>query len=186
MSSPSLFHKVQQDKAPDILSLIVEISQGDYNKYEYNHEIGVLEVDRVLYGPMFYPINYCDVPGTWNHGDNDPLDALLFSSQPIVPGALAKGRVIGVMEMIDNGETDHKIVCVNSKDPRYDHVNAVEDLTPYERKDIVTFFELYKIPQTGKDTVKVGDFLDKNKAGELIMESIKAYEEKFADLEKIL
>ena len=50
----------------------------------------------------------------------------------------------------------------------------------------MTFFELYKIPQTGKDTVKVGEFLGRKEAGKLIMESIKAYEEKFADLARII
>ena len=104
MKHTSLFHRIQQEKAPETLFLVVEISQGDYNKYEYNHELDVLEVDRVLYGPMFYPVNYCDVPGTWNEHDKDPLDAILFSSKPIVSGAMVTGRVIGAMEMIDNGE----------------------------------------------------------------------------------
>ena len=182
----SLFHKVRQDQAPDILSVLVEISEGDYNKYEFNHEYGVLELDRVLYGPLFYPVNYCDVPGTWNDGDNDPLDALLFSSKSIVPGALVKGRVIGALEMIDNGEVDHKIVCVNAKDPRFDHVHSMDDLTPYQRKDVTTFFELYKIPQTGRDTVKVGKFMSKKEAAEFIQQCIKAYTEKFSDIERML
>ncbi len=182
MKNTSLFHRVQQKKAPDTLSLIVEIGEGDYNKYEYNHDLDVLELDRVLYGPLFYPVNYCDVPGTWNKYDNDPLDALLFSSKPIIPGAMVSGRVIGAMEMIDNGEIDHKIVCVNAKDPRFEHVQTIDDLTPYQRKDIVTFFELYKIPQTGKDTTKVGKFMNKEEAGVFISECIKMYEEKFKDI----
>ena len=175
----SLFFAVKQDKAPEVLKLVVEISKGDINKYEYNKDLGCLELDRVLYGPTFYPVNYCDVPNTWNSGDNDPLDAVLFSTTPIVPGVLAKGRVIGVMEMIDNGESDYKIVCVNDKDPRYSHVKTVEDLTEYERKDMKTFFELYKIPQTGRDTVKVGKFLGPKEAYEIIEKSLKEYKEKF-------
>lgn len=179
MKNTSLFHRVQQSKAPQVLYLITEISQGDYNKYEYNHELDVLELDRVLYGPLFYPVNYCDVPGTWNKYDNDPLDAVLFSSQPIVPGALVKGRVVGLMEMIDNGEIDHKIICVNDKDPRFEHVKTASDLTPYQRKDLATFFELYKIPQTGKDTTKVGKFLEAKEAEEFITQCIEAYKESF-------
>ncbi len=183
MQNTSLFHRVQQDKAPGVLSLITEISQGDYNKYEYNHELNVLELDRVLYGPLFYPVNYCDVPGTWNESDKDPLDAVLFSSQPVVPGVLVEGRVVGLMEMIDNGEVDHKIVCVNAKDPRFDHVKTVDDLTPYQRKDMVTFFELYKIPQTGKDTTKVGKFIGPEEAGKFIMECLEAYKKTFGSKE---
>ena len=176
----SHFHIIKQPKAPEILNLIVEISKGDSNKYEYNKDYGIIELDRVLYGPMHFPVNYCDVPGTWNVDDDDPLDAVVFSSYPIVPGALVKGRVVGVLEMIDNGEKDYKIITVNDKDPRYEHVNSVEDLTPYERKDIKTFFETYKIPQTGKDSVQVGEFLGKQEAYELIKEAMQAYNEKFS------
>ena len=175
----SLFHAVEQKDAPEILKLIVEISQGDANKYEYNKDLGTLELDRVLYGPTFYPVNYCDVPQTWNEGDDDPLDAVVFSSYPIVPGALVKGRVIGVMEMIDNDEEDYKVICVNDKDPRYAHVEHVDDLQPYERKDLQTFMEIYKHAQTGPGTVKIGKFLGPKDAYELIEKSMKAYEEKF-------
>jgi inorganic pyrophosphatase len=180
MNEQSLFHKIHQDEAPDKLSLIIEISKGDHNKYEFNHELGILELDRVLHGPLFYPINYCDAPGTWNDGDNDPLDALLFNSSPLAPGTLAIGRVVGMMEMIDNGELDNKIICVSDRDPRYDHVTDINDFTPHELKDLKTFFELYKIPQTGRDSVKVGEFLDKAAAAEFIITCTAAYRKKFA------
>jgi len=181
MQNPnSHFHIIEQDKAPQILNVIVEISQGDSNKYEYNKELGILELDRVLYGPTFYPINYCDVPQTWNEGDNDPLDAVLFSSYPVVPGVLAKGRVVGIMEMDDNGEQDHKIICVNDKDPRFDHVKTVADLTEYQLKDIKSFMEMYKIPQTGKGTVTVGEFLGPDAAYEEITKAQAAYKAKFS------
>ncbi len=175
----SHFHKIEQTDAPEVLNLIVEISKGDSNKYEYNKDLGIIELDRVLYGPVHFPVNYCDVPQTWNVYDNDPLDAVVFSTYKIVPGALVKGRVIGVMEMDDNGEQDHKIITVNAKDPRYEHIQSVDDLTPYERKDLKTFFETYKIAQTGPGTVKVGDFLGKEDAYKLIREAMDAYKEKF-------
>ncbi len=177
----SHFHIIKQDNAPKELKLIVEIAKGDSNKYEYNKDYGIIELDRVLYGPMHYPVNYCDVPGTWNYDDNDPLDAVVFSTYPIVPGALVYGRVIGVLEMIDNGEKDYKVITVNSKDPRYEHVNNMDDLAPYEKKDIKTFFETYKIPQTGPGTVEVGEFLGTEDAYKLIEESIEAYKEKFSE-----
>lgn len=177
----SHFHNIPQEKAPEVLNLIVEITKGDINKYEYNKELGILELDRVLYGPTFYPVNYCDVPSTWNTGDEDPLDAVVFSSAPVVPGVLVKGRVVGMMEMIDNEEVDHKIICVNAKDPRYEHVKHVDDLTPYERKDLKSFMEMYKIPQTGKDTVKVGAFLGPDEAYKHIKAAMEEYKKKFAE-----
>jgi inorganic pyrophosphatase len=83
------------------------------------------------------------------------------------------------MEMIDNGEEDYKIICVNKKDPRFEHIEHVDQLDPYEKKDIKTFFETYKIPQTGKDTVKVGNFLGPKEAYEHIKKAMLAYEVKF-------
>lgn len=179
MASLSHFHRIPQDQAPHILNLIVEISKGDFNKYEYNSELGILELDRVLYGPTYYPVNYCDVPRTWNKGDDDPLDAVVFSTSGIMPGVVVKGRVIGVMKMVDNDERDHKIICVNHKDPRYEHVHHVDDLTPYERKDLKTFMETYKIPQTGIESVKVGRFLGPGDAYVIVEKAMKEYQAKF-------
>lgn len=173
------FHTIKQDDAPKELNLIVEISRGDSNKYEYNHEYGILELDRTLYGPNVFPINYCDVPNTWNSDDGDPLDAVVFVSGNLVPGVLVVGKVIGVMEMEDNGEKDYKVVCVAKKDPRYNHINHVDELREFEKKDIKTFFETYKYAQTGPGTVKVGEFLGPEEAYKLIEDSMQAYKEKF-------
>lgn len=177
--SDNFFHSIPQDKAPEVLRLIVEIKKGDFVKYEYNHKLGVLEVDRVLYGPVHYPLTYCDVPQTWNKHDGDPLDAVVFTSGTIMPGTMVKGRVIGVMEMIDNNEQDHKIITVNDKDPRYDCIKTVDDLREWEKKDLVTFFETYKHAQTGPGTVKVGKFLGPKEAYKLIEEAMTEYRHKF-------
>jgi inorganic pyrophosphatase len=176
----SHFHTIPQKDAPKILNLIVEIEKGGHIKYEYNHELGILECDRVLYGPIHFPVNYCDVPQTWNVHDGDPLDAVVFTKGSLIPGSLVKGRVVGVMEMVDNDEKDYKVITVNDNDPRYDHVKTVDDLADWDKKDIKTFFETYKYAQTGPGTVKVGNFLGLDEAYELIEESIKDYKKKFS------
>jgi inorganic pyrophosphatase len=175
----SHFHTIKQDRAPEEIALIIEIQKGDVNKYEYNHELGILELDRVLYGPTHYPVNYCDIPGTWNVDDNDPLDAVVFSTAKLVPGTLVWGRVVGVMEMEDNNEKDPKIICVTSQDPRYDHIKSVDDLAPYQKKDIQTFMEIYKIAQTGAGSVVVGEFLGPKEAYKIIESGIDEYEKRF-------
>lgn len=175
----NLFHTIKQDKAPEIIKVLVEIPRGDFVKYEYNHEYGVLEVDRVLYGPVFYPVVYADVPGTWNTGDGDPLDAVVFTTGNIVPGAMVYGRVVGVMEMIDNGEVDNKIITVNDKDPRYKNINDIGDLPEYQLKDLQTFMETYKYAQSGPGTVKIPGFKGKDVAHQLILEAITEYKNKF-------
>ena len=105
---------------------------------------------------------------------------MVFVSGNLVPGVLVKGKVIGVMEMVDNGEKDYKIVCVAKKDPRYNHINHVDELREFEKKDIKTFFETYKHAQTGPGTVEVGEFLGPDAAHKLIKESMEAYKEKFS------
>lgn len=180
MKNPySPFHIIDQDKAPEEINLIVEVPTGCTVKYEYNKDYGIMELDRTLFGPNYMPINYCDVPRTWNSSDNDPLDAALYCSASLHPGTLVRGRVIGVMEMDDNGETDHKILCVASKDPRYKHVTDVDHLTEFEKSDLKTFMETYKIVQTGYGTVKVGRFLGKEEAYKIIRESMAEYDAKF-------
>jgi inorganic pyrophosphatase len=177
----NLFHLIKQDKSPELLKLIVEIAKGDHLKYEFNKDYGVLELDRVLYGPNFFPVAYCDVPSTWNKHDKDPLDAVFYSTGIVKPGVMVYGKVIGVMLMVDNGEEDHKIICVNDKDYRYKHINDIDDLPEYEKKDLQTFFETYKIPQTGKDSVIVKGFKNKQEAYKIIQEAIVAYHEEFAN-----
>ncbi len=176
----NLFHDVQQKDAPAMLKLIVEIPKGGFVKYEFNHEYGILEVDRVLYGPIHYPVVYCDVPQTWNEADGDPLDAVIYTSGDIVPGALMTGRVVGMMEMIDNGEMDSKIICVNEKDPRYKYVKTFTDLPEWDIKDLQTFMETYKYAQSGPGTVKVPGFKGPEDAYKLIEESMAAYKQKFS------
>lgn len=176
----SIFHQIKQDKAPQILNLIIEISRGDYNKYELNKEFGILECDRVLYGPTAYPVNYADVPRTWNEPDNDPADAVVFSTHPLVPGSLVKGRVVGLMNMIDNNEQDNKIICVNDKDPRYNHVKNIKDLPEWHIKDLQTFFEIYKYAQTGPGSVKVQGTTDSKEAYNFVERVIKDYQKKFS------
>ena len=179
MNVTSHFHTIPQEEAPKILNLIVEIEKGGFIKYEYNYKLGILVCDRVLHGPVHFPVNYCDVPRTWNKEDGDPLDAVVFTKGNILPGTMVIGRVVGVMEMEDNGDMDSKIICVNHKDPRYKHVNDINDLREWDLKDIKTFFETYKVAQTGHRSVKVGNFLGKEEAYKIIEQAMKDYKEEF-------
>lgn len=181
MFYPNVFHLIKQKKAPKVLLLISEIAKGDFVKYEFNKDYGILEVDRVLSGPVHYPVVYCDVPNTWNLHDDDPLDAVVYTTGNIVPGVIVYGRVIGVMLMDDNGEQDHKIICVNDKDPRYKHVNDIDELPAPKKKDLETFFHTYKHAQTGPGTVKVLGFKNKEKAYKIILEAMDHYKKKFGN-----
>ena len=97
--------------APQEVNVFVEIPQGVSVKYELDKESGLIFVDRFLYTEMNYPFNYGFVPGTLAQ-DGDPVDILVLSSKPVVPGVVIPSRPIGMLEMEDEAGIDNKIVAV--------------------------------------------------------------------------
>jgi len=62
------------------------------------------------------------------HGDDDPLDAVELGMRAMHVGAVSAVRVLGVLAMIDNGETDWKLLVLRVDDPLAPLVHGVEDL----------------------------------------------------------
>lgn len=175
----SLFHLIPSgDNLPDQINVLIEIARGSRTKYEYNKDHGIIEVDRILHTPIPYPFSYGLIPQTWNHFDNDPLDVIVVCSEPLLPEALVKCRVIGMISVDDNGERDDKILTVVSKDPYHEHVNCFEDLTIKEREDMVYFMEHYKDLEDKK--VKIKGWQNAETAKKFILECIEEYKKKFA------
>ena len=163
------------DESPQIVQAIIEISRGSKAKYEVDKESGLLKLDRVLHAAFYYPINYGFIPKTYA-GDNDPLDILVLSQIDFEPLSIVTAKVIGVMRMIDKG-IDDKIIAVFQNDISVSHINSLEELPPHLMSEIKHFFEQYKkLEQT---TVKVDEFYGKEKAYEIINESILDYKNKF-------
>ncbi len=163
------------DESPQIVQAIIEISRGSKAKYEVDKESGLLKLDRVLHAAFYYPINYGFIPKTYA-GDNDPLDILVLSQIDFEPLSIVTAKVIGVMRMIDKG-IDDKIIAVCQNDISVSHINSLEELSPHLMSEIKHFFEQYKkLEQT---TVKVDEFYGKEKAYEIINESILDYKNKF-------
>lgn len=129
--------------APHAFNTIVEIPKGSTNKYEVDQETGVIKLDRVLYSPLFYPFDYGYIPQT-KYLDGDPLDTLLMISHATFPGCVVEARAIGVLEMKDEKGPDEKILCVATKDPRYNKRRSINDLQEHTQKEIIHFFEVYK------------------------------------------
>lgn len=135
---------------PRIVEARIEIPMGSRNKYEVDEKTGRIKLDRVLYSSVYYPAEYGFVENT-RYLDGDPLDILVFTSAPTFPGCYVDCRIIGGMDMIDGGKPDVKILAVNVGDPRYDHVNKLEDLPPHYLQEIQNFFLTYKTLQNKKD-----------------------------------
>ena len=76
--------------APNDVNVIIEIPMhAPPIKYEVDKATGAMFVDRFLSTSMFYPCNYGYIPHTLS-GDGDPVDVLVVSPLPIVPGAVVR------------------------------------------------------------------------------------------------
>jgi inorganic pyrophosphatase len=128
---------------PKLVRMIVEIPKGATNKYEYDVETGVFRLDRPLYSPMHYPGDYGFIPGTLAE-DQDPADVLALMESPSFPGCMIEVRPIGVLDMEDQEEGDHKIVAVPTSNPRYHQIQSMEDVFPHVRRELEHFFAIYK------------------------------------------
>jgi inorganic pyrophosphatase len=161
---------------PDQINAIIEIPKGSRAKYEIDKDSGLIKLDRVIYASMYYPLNYGFIPQTLGE-DHDPLDIVVLTQVAVVPGCLIPSKVIGVMQMIDRGEADDKIIAVAEQDPSVSHISDVRDLPDYLLAELKHFFENYKSLENKK--VIVDEFLSKPKAEEIIKASIERYHKEF-------
>jgi inorganic pyrophosphatase len=113
---------------PEEFNVLIEISKGSQNKYEYNEETDEIELDWVFVNNFCFPFNYGLIPET-KSGDGDNLDAFVISSYPINMGAIVKCKPIGMIELTDREEEDNKILAVAVNDPEYNEYDDIEDLS---------------------------------------------------------
>ncbi len=146
--------EVKQPKSfPEKANVIIEIPRGSENKYEIDKETGLLKLDRPLFSSVHYPGDYGYVPGTlWD--DGDPIDILVLTSHSVYPLTLAEVRIIGIIDMYDNGESDAKLIAVYDSDPRYEEYKDIKNIRQHKLKEIVHFFESYKKLQGKKVEIK--------------------------------
>lgn len=164
------------EDVPKIVTALIEIPQGSKGKYEVDKASGLIKLDRALYSSVHYPANYGFIPQTYA-GDNDPLDILVISQIEIPQLCLVDAKVIGVMRMKDKDEVDDKIIAVAKNDIAVNYVNSLEELPPHTTVEIKRFFEDYKILEHRK--IEIEEFFGKEKAFEIILESIEFYKKKF-------
>lgn len=153
--------------------VVIEIPRGSRNKYEIDHNTGRVHLDRVLFTPFTYPADYGYFDNSLG-GDGDPLDALVLLEYPVFPGVVIDVRPVGVLPMEDDGGIDEKLICVQTKDPRWQHIQDVNDIPQQTKDEIKFFFENYKGLEPGK-WVKVGEWQDKAAAEKLIAESYERF-----------
>ncbi len=168
-----LLHDISHgDDIPNKVTVVVEINKGSKNKYELDKKTGLIKLDRVMKTSQDYPFDYGFVPQTHWH-DGDPLDVVIITTYPLIPNMLIDVRPVAVMDMIDNGESDAKIIAVPCEDPRFDHVNDLTDINPHFIKEATHFFETYKSMQN--KIVTIDSVRGKDSAFEVVREACRLY-----------
>jgi len=158
---------------PDDINVVIEVPQhADPIKYELDKASGAIFVDRFIHTAMHYPCNYGFVPNTLSD-DGDPVDVLVVSNFPLIPGCVINCRPVGVLNMDDEAGHDAKILAVPSSKlkPVFNHVQNPEDLPSFLTDQIKHFFEHYKDLEPNK-WVKVTGWADAAAAKKEIVESI--------------
>ncbi len=171
----NLLHDVSWGKTPDTINVIVEIPKGSLNKYEIDKETGLIKLDRVSHTAQTFPFDYGFMPQSHWH-DGDPLDVVIVTTAPLFPGCLLEVRPVGVMDMIDSGESDAKIIAVPVEDPRFDHVQDLGDLPPHFVKEATHFYENYKKLQN--KVVTIPTIRGREAAQEVVLEAVELYKTK--------
>jgi inorganic pyrophosphatase len=173
----NLLHEISAGKdAPEVINVIIEIPKGSKNKYEIDKETGLIALDRAMHSAQDYPFDYGFMPQShWE--DGDPLDVVVLTTYPLAPGILVKVRPIAIFNMIDDGDSDAKIIAVPEKDPRFDDIKDLSDINKHTIKEINHFFTTYKIIQNKE--VSIPSIGGRAEAIAAIKKSQELYTQKF-------
>jgi inorganic pyrophosphatase len=162
--------------SPDFFNVIIEIPMNaDPVKYEVDKESGAIFVDRFMGTAMHYPCNYGYIPKTISD-DGDPVDVLVITPFPLIPGVVVSCRPIGVLKMDDEAGGDAKLLAVPEDKilPIYTHWQKPEDMNELRLNQIQHFFEHYKDLEKGK-WVKIKGWEGPAAAKQEILEGIERY-----------
>ena len=154
-----------------VVNFVVEIPRWSNAKLEISKEElmnpvrqdvkkGALRFVHNVFPHTGYPWNYGALPQTWEdphapdaatglRGDNDPIDAIEVGGAVAAPGTVKRVRVLGCLALLDEGETDWKVVVVDVADPLAAHLHDIADVEahcPGLLAATRAWFRDYKIP----------------------------------------
>ena len=172
----SLDNVLPGKNVPIHFNVIIEIPMNaDPIKYEVDKESGAIFVDRFMGTAMHYPTNYGYIPKTIA-GDGDPVDVLVVTPLPLIPGVVVSCRAVGILEMEDEQGQDAKVLAVPEDRilSIYSHWQKPEDMNPLRLNQIQHFFEHYKDLEKGK-WVKIKGWKGPQYEHKEILEGIERY-----------
>jgi inorganic pyrophosphatase len=171
MQSPGSF--------PDVVEIVVEIPRGSRNKYEYDEDVGVYRLDRVLSSAVFYNFDYGFITGT-RADDGDHTDAMVLLAQPTFPGCHVWARPVGGLRMRDDKGDDFKVLCLAVGDSLWDHVEELDKVSPHRLVEIEHFFQTYKALED--KAVDMVGWRDRDRAMEVLREDRALWEHEHRDV----
>ncbi len=175
----NIWHDINPERInPEDFVAVIEITKGSKKKYELDKETGHIILDRILYTSTHYPANYGFIPRTYGD-DLDPLDVLVLCSESIDPLTLVRCYPIGVINMIDNGMGDEKIIAIPYNDPNYNIYHNIDELPQHVFNEMRHFFSVYKELEN-KETA-VNELGGPEDAARIIEYCIGHYNDKFGD-----
>ncbi|MPV85354.1 inorganic diphosphatase [Ostreibacterium oceani] len=168
--------KVTRGDTPNRFNVIIEIpAYAGTVKYEVDKDTQCLTVDRFMKTALQYPANYGYVPDTLC-GDGDPLDVLVLTPEPLVPGCVIEARPIGVLHMSDEAGEDAKLLALPTEKacPMYANMQDITDIPELVLDQIKHFFEHYKDLDQGK-WVKLDGYGNKAEALTAVEDAVALY-----------
>jgi len=163
------------DKPPELLNMVVEVISGSRDKYEYYSIWESFVLDRVVPSSVVFPVEYGFVPQTW-FDDNDPLDIMVLSYEPLEVGCVVKVRVIGALIIEDEEGEDPKILSVLVNDARFEGYKDIDNVHKHKLVEIQEFFETYKRLEPHK-WVKIKEWKSAEEAMKIVNYAIKRFKE---------
>jgi inorganic pyrophosphatase len=171
------------DNPPELLNMVIEVTSGSRDKFEYKSEWEAFVLDRIIPSSVVFPVDYGFVPQTW-YMDGDPLDIMTLTFEPLEVGAIARVRVIGVLLIEDEEGPDPKILAVLVNDARFEGYKDITDVHRHQLVEIQEFFETYKRLEPHK-WAKVKGWKNAEEAKKIVASAMKSYQEMVVKSEKI-
>ncbi len=163
------------EDAPNVVNVVVEVPVGSRNKYEYEPEMGVIMLDRVLPGNIRYPGDYGFVPSTVST-DGEPLDIIVAAYDPVFPGCVIRARVLGTLEMTGEEGMEPNIFAVPDDDPRFEDFRSLDDMPEQNLHEVENFFVAFKRLE-GDEEAEAQGWRRLEETHETIRECSQAYQE---------
>uniref|UniRef100_A0A8K9XDD3 inorganic diphosphatase n=1 Tax=Oncorhynchus mykiss TaxID=8022 RepID=A0A8K9XDD3_ONCMY len=196
----SPFHDIPiyADEAQNIFHAVVEVprwtnakmeiaTKDPLNPLKQDIKKGNLRYVANVFPHKGYIWNYGAIPQTWEDpghkdadtgccGDNDPIDICDIGYKVCSRGEVIKVKVLGTLALIDEGETDWKVIVINMEDPEANNFNNIDDvrrLKPGYLEATFEWFKKYKVPD-GKPENQFafnGEFKDRDFALKTVKET---------------